>query len=778
MVCLFGAAQGQVSSPDESTRRARQLIEAGKYSDARPDLERRVAAHPDDLEAQYLLGLVAFQLQDVEAAARHLRAVVGRRPDDGLALKLLARALAASGAASQAVSYLERAVRAAPRDAEAWSLLGRLHQDGQRFPAAARALERALQLNPADVRAATALANAYVGLGRIADADAAFRRAVAANTRAPHPESDVHASYAIFLLRVNRLADAQAETRRGSALGPDTPLLREAKRALERRAPGLPATRGDILPPPRFVDIAGPAGIAFELQNSPTPEKHQIETMAGGVAALDYDRDGLIDLYFSNGADSPSLHRSSAAQWNRLYRNRGGGRFEDVTARAGVPGDGYMMGAAAADFDNDGFPDLFVAGVRRSILYRNNGDGTFRDVTAAAGVASPHPVFGALWSIHAAWLDFDRDGWLDLFVVNYCRWDPAIEPICGPATGTRTYCHPDRYEPLPNQLFRNNHDGTFSDVSADARIAPHLGKGMGAAVGDVDGDGWPDVFVANDTQPNFLFRNRGDGTFEEVAGAWGVAVNQFGSPVSAMGADLRDVDNDGRLDLFVTDLSNEGFLLFRNAGAQYEDVSDAGGVTLPSLPYSGWSNPVADYNNDGWKDLFSANGHVIDNIERLQSRTYRQANLLLLNKGDGTFRDVSKETGLSRVAAHRGAAVADIDNDGRLDLIVTALGERPSLLRNVSTAAGGWITLRLVGHTSNRDGLGTLARVILDDGRILVDHATTASGFASSSDPRIHFGLGRAAVKQIELVWPSGVHQTLPAPPLNAIVMVEEPGRK
>ncbi len=779
-VFAVGAAHGQVSGPDESKRRARQLIQAGQYSDARPDLERLVAAYPGDVEAQYLLGLVAFQLHDAGSAATHLRVVVRRRPRDVLALKLLARALAANGAISEAGSYLERAVDAAPRDAEAWSLLGRLHQDAQRFTAAARALERAVQLNPADVPALTALANAYVGLGRIDAAAATFRRAVEVDARASRSQPDVHASYAIFLLRVNRVQDAEREIRRAAALGIETPLLRDAERALARRARGPSVTSGEALPPPRFVDIAESAGITVLLQHSPTPDKHQIETMAGGVAVLDYDRDGLMDLYFTNGADSPSLRRSGPAQWNRLYRNRGAGRFEDVTDRAGVQGDGYMMGAAAGDFDNDGFPDLFVAGVGRSILYRNNGDGTFRDVTAASGITSTHPVYGPLWSIHGAWLDFDRDGRLDLFVVNYCRWDPAAEPICGPGPGQRTYCHPDRYAPLPNQLFRNNGDGTFRDVSTEAGIARHLGKGMGAAIGDVDGDGWPDVFVANDTQPNFLFRNRGDGTFEDVAAAWGVAVNQFGAPVSAMGADLRDIDNDGRLDLFVTDLSNEGFLLFRNAGTQYDDASDAAGVTLPSLPYSGWSNPVDDYNNDGWKDLFSANGHVIDNIQSLQSRSYRQPNTLLLNNGNGTFRDVTADAGpdFSRPAAHRGAAAVDIDNDGRMDLIVTALGERPKLLRNVSPPEGRWLTLRLVGRISNRDGLGTIVRVTLDGGRVLVNHASTSVGFASSGDPRVHFGLGRAAqVKRIDLVWPSGVHQTIERPELNAVLTVEEPAR-
>jgi tetratricopeptide (TPR) repeat protein len=753
------------------------LIQAGQYADARPDLERRVAAHPDDLEARYLLGLVAFQLADVDGAARHLRVVIGQRPDDTLALKLLARSVAAKGAASEATAYLERAVRVQPEDAEAWSLLGRLNQDAQRFTPAARALERATDLNANDLPAWTALANAYVGLARFDDADGAFRRASEVNARSARPQPDVHASYAIFLLRMNRVADAEIQIRRAAALGDETPLVGEAKRALARRASRPSPRHGDGLPSPRFVDIAASAGITFTLQHSPTPAKHQIETMAGGVAVLDYDRDGLMDLYFTNGADSPSLRRSGPAQWNRLYRNRGNGKFEDVTARTGVQGDGYMMGAAAADFDNDSFPDLFVAGVGRNILYRNNGDGTFRDVTAASGITSRDPVFGPLWSIHAAWLDFDRDGWLDLFIVNYCRWDPASEPVCGPRSDLRTYCHPDRYQPLPNQLFRNNHDGTFRDVSVQAGVASHLGKGMGAAVGDIDGDGWPDLFVANDTEPNFLFRNRGNGTFEEVAAAWGVGVNQYGSPVSAMGADLRDVDNDGRLDLFVTDLSNEGFLLFRNAGGHFDDASDSGSITMPTLPYSGWSNPVEDYNNDGWKDLFSANGHVIDNIELLQSRTYRQRNTLMLNNGDGTFRDVSSEAGgdLLHAAAHRGAAAVDFDNDGRVDLVVTALGERPKLLRNVTAPQGRWTTLRLVGRTSNRDGSGTIVRVTLADGRVLVNHATTSVGFASSGDPRVHFGLGRdGQIKEIEVAWPSGVRQTIARPTIDTVLTIEE----
>src|SRR5688572_12085286 len=472
----FGVALAQVSDPDAVKRRALELAQAGDYVQARASLERLLSERPDDLSTR----------------------------------RLLARVLIAAGQTRDAAGHLDRAVSIDAADAEAWSLLGRLHQDAQRFGPAAQALTRAVRLDPADVPALTALANAYVGLGRMDDADTAFTRAVKANALRPKPDAEVHASYAIFLLRVNRRDDADAHARRAAALDPSHTLVRDALRAIERRP--IAAAReapNEILPAPRFVDIAVAAGIGFRLQHSPTAEKHQIETMPGGVAVLDYDRDGFIDIYFTNGARSPSLRRTGPEHWNRLYRNLGNGRFADVTEHAGVRGDGYMMGAAAADFDNDGFPDLFVAGVGRNFLYRNLGNGMFDDVTVAARMSSPHPKYGPMWGIHGAWLDFDRDGWLDLFIVNYCVWDPAREPYCGEkAPGARTYCHPRHYAPLPNQVFRNNRDGTFRDVSIDSDVARHLGKGMGAAVGDVDEDGWPDVFVANDTEPNFLFRNR------------------------------------------------------------------------------------------------------------------------------------------------------------------------------------------------------------------------------------------------------------------------------
>lgn len=526
-----------------------------------------------------------------------------------------------------------------------------------------------------------------------------------------------------------------------------------------------------------FSERAAEANLGFVLRNHATPEKHQVETMPAGVAVLDYDRDGFEDLFFVNGARVPSLEKSGPADWNRLFRNRGDGTFEDVTGKAGVRGEGYSMAAAAGDFDGDGRTDLFVAGVHRNLLYRNNGDGTFAEVTEKAGLRSGG---AAPWSISAGWFDFDNDGRLDLFVVNYCKWDPSTEPYCGlKKEGYRTYCHPKFYEGLTNQLYRNKGDGTFEDVSAASGIAAHIGKGMGVAFADYDDDGLMDVFVANDGAPNFLFHNEGGGKFSEAGLRSGVAYNESGAAVSSMGADFRDVDNDGRPDLLVTALSNEMFALFRNLGKRiFSDASAASRVGLLSLPWGGWSAGLFDLNNDGWKDIFAAAGHVMDNEELYSSRTYQQPNQVYRNLGGGRFDNAGagQSGGALKPKAHRGCAFGDFDNDGRIDVVTTSLNEPAELLMNRSERHNHWLQLQLQGTRSNREGIG--ARVTLTDagGRRQYNHVTTSVGYASSSSPRVHFGLGaEARPVRIEIRWPSGEQQILEGVETDRLLAVSEP---
>jgi hypothetical protein len=500
-------------------------------------------------------------------------------------------------------------------------------------------------------------------------------------------------------------------------------------------------------------DVTGSSGIRFELQNGGTPERHQIETMVGGVAVADFDGDGRPDIYFANGAPQPSLSKPNGAWHNRLYRNKGNWQFEDITATSGVEGTGFHFGVAAADYDNDGDVDLFVTGMPRSHLYRNRGDGRFEDVAPKAGVENRQQ-----WPITAAWVDYDNDGALDLFVVNYVKWNPATEPFCGDADKKyRTYCHPRYYTGLPNTLFRNNKDGTFTDMSAASGIAAHVGKGMGVAIGDLDGDGYTDIAVANDTAPNFLFHNMKNGTFKEVGLPAGIAFNDDGRALSSMGVDFRDVDNDGRDDLFVTALSNETFPLYRNLGKRmFLDVTYPSQIGAATMALSGWSAGVFDFDNDGWKDLFAANGDVNDNTEMFSSRKSRQPNLLLLNKRDGTF----GPSPVGAPALHRGAAFGDLDGDGRIDVVMTVLNGPPVLLRNESKG-GHWIGLRLRGTTSNRDGIGARVQLATGAGKQW-NHATSSVGYASSSEPVVHFGLGDATqVDAIEIRWPGGKVQTL-----------------
>jgi hypothetical protein len=538
--------------------------------------------------------------------------------------------------------------------------------------------------------------------------------------------------------------------------------------------------QGTASEPIRFEDVAARAGVHFVVENSPTPEKHQPETMPAGVALFDYDGDGLLDIYLVNGAEMPSLVKTDPKYSNRLFHNNGDGTFTEVTEHAGVAGAGYGMGVAVGDYDNDGWPDLFVANVNGTQLFHNNGDGTFTDVTAKAGLSGATHSGRKMWSIAAGWFDYNRDGLLDLFVVNYVDWDPRYEPACMGLNG-RGYCHPDSFPPLTNTLYRNNGDGTFTDVSAETGISKVEGRGMGVAFADYDNDGWPDIFVANDNSPNLLFHNLGGKRFEEVGIQAGVAYNEDGNVLAGMGVDFRDVNNDGLPDIWHTAIENETFPLYLNNGkGAFVNAGQQSRLANLTRLMSGWSNGIVDLDNDGWKDLVVARSNVMDNIEQI-SRHFRYAepNSVFRNLGNGQFEDVSAAAGadFTRPAPHRGLAYGDLDNDGRVDLVITALGAPVSVLRNVTQTHNHWILLKLVGTKSNRMGLGAQIRVTTDDGRRLYNEATTSTGYAASSDPRVHFGLGGSRViREIEIRWPSGTRQLLHDVTADRLMVITESG--
>ncbi len=520
------------------------------------------------------------------------------------------------------------------------------------------------------------------------------------------------------------------------------------------------------------------SGIRFVLKNGTTPDKPIVDSVPGGVALLDFDRDGYLDIFFTNGAGIPSLQKDDASFHNRLYRNNHDGTFTDVTDRAGVAGEGYSMGVAAADYDNDGYPDLYVAGVNRNILYHNQRDGTFRDVTAKAGVAGLDAAGKKLWSVGAAWLDYDNDGRLDLFVSNYLDWSIGSSAVCG-APGVRLSCSPALFPGLPNILYRNNGDGTFTDVSAATGIGKHIGKGMGLAVADFDGDGFTDIFVGNDNDRNFLFHNEGGKSFTEVGVRAGVAFTEDGVPASSMGVDFRDLNDDGRPDLIVTALAGETFLLRMNIGrGLFAEATYKAGIGLASKVLAGWSVGAFDFDNDGHKDLFTTNSHVSENVHRYSQQQYKQVNALFRNRGDATFEDAGAKAGpaLAVPLAHRGAAFGDLNNDGKIDVVTSAIGDPAEILYNTSANRNHWLIIETEGRASNRDGIGTRIRLTGQSGPVQYNHVTTSVGYVSSSDRRVHFGLGSGtAAAEIELRWPSGKVQVLKNVPADRVLKVTEP---
>ena len=537
------------------------------------------------------------------------------------------------------------------------------------------------------------------------------------------------------------------------------------------RSAKSPSSRASV--PVRFVDVARAAGINFKQDATASEQKYYLETMGTGLGWIDYDQDGWMDLYLVQSAATDAYTPPQPLR-SALYHNNGDGTFTDVTERAGVGAQGlYGQGVAVGDYDNDGYPDLYVTGYGRSILYHNNGDGTFKDVTATAGVADTGG-----WATSAGWFDYDKDGYLDLVVCNYIEWSPKNNIWCGEhRPGYRAYCHPDNYKGQKIKLYHNNHDGTFTDVSEASGVGKPEAKGMGVVLADVNNDGWPDIVIANDTWPNFLFLNQHDGKFRDVSFSSGIAASEDGKYEAGMGIDAADVDGDGWLDLYVTHLDFElNRLYHNNRDETFDDATYSSGIGNKAILLSGVTTKFLDYDNDGWTDICQVNGAMLDNINLYHSEvTYPEPKLMFRNLGKGKF-DKASDLGsdFAKPVAGRGLAVADYDNDGDLDLAISVRGDYPELLRNDGGNANHWLEVLLIGDKSNRDGIGSVCK-LASEGFTEVKQSEGGTGYMSASDPRIHFGLGsRRSIQSLEIIWPSGTVDKLANVPIDQIIAVKE----
>lgn len=535
-------------------------------------------------------------------------------------------------------------------------------------------------------------------------------------------------------------------------------------RAASPQKPAPPA-------PSQFTDIAPRLRFDYVTRNDYRDRKYFVQPMCGGVAIFDFDNDGWQDIFFTNGAELPSGQRPAGFN-NCLLHNRHDGTFDDNTAATGLlgQGQGYSLGAAVGDYDNDGFADLFICNLGENKLFHNNRNGTFTDVTAGSGLGKPENTL----SVNAAWFDYDGDGLPDLVVSDYTRWTPAMDVRCHDAQKREIYCSPTRYVSVPDRLYRNLGNGKFQDETDRVGLAEAHGKGMGISIADVNRDGLPDIFVVNDTERNFLFMNQGGGKFKELGVPYGVAYNDDGITVNGMGSDAKDYNNDGFPDFFYNNLPGQVYALFQNEGGKsFRYTSPATALSRLSYRLGGWSAGFIDYDNDGWKDIYSANGDVDyfgDNA--------KQGDTMFRNEGGKTFSDVSPAMGgaFIRRGFHRGAAFGDLNNDGSLDIVVTGLNERPRILMNNGNKGRHWLSLELTGTRGSRDAVGASVKVTTASGRTLFNHVAISIGLLSSSEKRVHFGLGaETGITSVEIRWPGGQVQTLPNVRADQILKVREP---
>ena len=535
----------------------------------------------------------------------------------------------------------------------------------------------------------------------------------------------------------------------------------------------------------QFTDVTAASGIHFHHERAQSPKRMYPETMGAGAAWLDYNQDGYLDAFFVNSGFTPLFHPAQAPQ-PALYRNNGDGTFTEVTAQSGIHSDGtFFFGVAVGDYDNDGYPDIYMTGYRHSVLYHNNGDGTFTDVTAKAGVGND-----SNWGTAAGWFDYDRDGKLDLLVANYVQYDVDHPTVCGDfrpgyqdLPQVSSYCHPDNFDGTSPRLYHNNGDGTFTDVTEKAGLINKDGKSLAVVLADLNGDGWPDIFIANDTQRNFLYLNNGDGTFRDVSYTSGAGFSEDGRPEAGMSADAADLRNNGRMDLFVSHLDFElNRLYYSNGDGTYTDATITSGIAQSNILNSSFGARFFDFDNDGWRDLLVINGHILDNIARYHPDVnYPESKKLYRNTGNGHFVDASatQPAGFLAPKVGRGLAVGDYANDGWQSFLVNNNGEEAQLFRNNGASSPAaktnhWLGVRLVGVKSNRDGTGASLKLVAGD-FTSYDQAKGGMSYCSAQDPRIYFGLGqRAKVDRLEIRWPSGTKQILTDIPSDQIITVNE----